>query len=164
MKKVVCLLCVCFFLTACASEETFETISDELVLDVASPLREVLIALPEEAVMPVSETDTGAWYHCGGYELMLQTLPGGDLDATLQAVSGYTASELTLIRTTPGDYKRCDLVWSCMGEQGEQVGRAAVLDDGHYHYVLSVLTDAESAGQCSEAWEDIFSSYALGSY
>lgn len=162
MKKCVFLLICCLLLTACASEETFETISDEFVLDAVSPVREVVLTLPEEAVVPVSQTDTGALYHCDGYELMLQTLPGGDLDATVRDLTGFSREDTALVQTAPGDYKRYDLVWTSMGEDGEQVGRAAILDDGNYHYVLTVLADADSAGQCGGAWEDLFSSFALG--
>ena len=157
MKKLAIILCMCICLTACASQETFETISDELVPDAVSPLREVMIALPEEAVVPVSQTDTAALYHCDGYELMLQTLPGGDLDATIRDLTGFGREDTALVQTSPGDYKRFDLVWTSMGESGEQVGRASILDDGNYHYVLSVLADADHAAQCSESWEVIFS-------
>lgn len=162
MRKCVCLLMICVFFTSCASEETFETISDELILDAAAPVREILLSLPEEAAVPVSQTDTGALYHCEEYELMLQTLSGGDLDATIRDLTGFSREDTSLMQTAPGDYKRYDMVWTSMGEGGEQVGRAAILDDGHYHYVLSVLANAASAGQCSEEWEGIFASYALG--
>ena len=106
MRKCVCLLMICVFFTACASEETFETISDELILDAAVPVREILLSLPEEAAVPVSQTDTGALYHCEGYELMLQTLSGGDLDATIRDLTGFSREDTSLMQTAPGDYKR----------------------------------------------------------
>lgn len=162
MKKFVLLFFVCIFLSACGAEETFETISDEFILDAVSPVREMKLTLPEEAVVPVSQTDTGALYHCDGYELMLQTLPGGDLDATIQDLTGFRREDTALVQTAPGDYKRYDLVWTSMGENGEQVGRAAILDDGNYHYVLSVFAGAEDAGECSGTWEELFSAFSLG--
>ena len=60
-----------------------------MLQDVASPSWEIRITLPQEAVVPVAQTETGALYHCEGYELMLQTLPGGDLDATVRELTGY---------------------------------------------------------------------------
>ena len=162
MKKYLVLTVLCCLLTGCAAEETFETIADELLQDAASPSWEILITLPQEAVVPVAQTETGALYHCDGYELMLQTLPGGDLDATVRELTGYGREHVTMLKTNPGDYRRWDLVWTSMGEGGEQVGRASVLDDGCNHYVLSVLADAEEADRCRDSWEMVFGSFALG--
>jgi len=42
------------------------------------------------------------------------------------------------------------------------VGRAAILDDGSYHYVLSVLAEADRAGEFEQVFRALFESYALG--
>ena len=161
MKKWWLLLMICAMLSGCGAEETFETVADEF-LEVAAVQRQILVELPPEAAAPASESDAGTIYICDGYEIMLQTLTGGDLDATLRTVSGYGREDLTVVESRQGDYKRYDLVWACAGEEGERIGRGAVLDDGNYHYVLCVLSDADRVQEYEEVWSALFSSYSLG--
>ena len=162
MKMCVGLLLVALILGGCAAEDTFETLADEWYQGEAAPMAEVLLELPEEAVTPVSESESGTLYQCDGYELLLQTLEAGDLDATLRQITGRGREELTVMETRFRDGKRYDLVWSCLGETGDQIGRACILDDGNYHYVLTVLADARRAGEFEAVWEELFSSYSLG--
>lgn len=160
MKKWMFLLVACLLLSGCRAEETFETLADE-ILEVAAVPRQIAVALPPEAAAPASESEEGAIYICDGYEISLQTLPGGDLDATIRTVSGYGREDLTVMESQQGDFKRYDLVWACIGESGERIGRGAVLDDGSYHYVLCVLSDADRVQDYEEVWSALFSSYAL---
>lgn len=162
MKKCIVFLLVSVLLSGCGTAATFETVADEWVQDVAAPLREILLTLPEEAAVPVSESETGKLYQCDGYEIAVQILEAGDLDATMRSVTGYSRDALTVLQTAADDSKRYDLVWSCMGEQGDQVGRARVLDDGNYHYVLSVLAEADRAAELEYVISGLFGSYALG--
>ena len=161
MKKYVIFLLVSLVFSGCGAEDTFETIADEWVQSAAAPVAEICLTLPEEAAAPVSETENGTLYQCDGYEILVQTLEAGDLDTTLRSVTGYSREDLTVIETRAGEIKRYDLVWSCLGEQGEQVGRGCILDDGNYHYVLTVLADADRSGEFESVWEEIFSSYSL---
>lgn len=162
MKKCVLFLIVSLLLTGCGAEETFETIADEYVQSAAAPLRQVILELPEEAVLPAAESDTGTLYLCDGYEICVQTLSSGDLSGTIREVTGFDQSEVTVMQTNPGDFKRYDLVWSTLGESGERLGRAAILDDGNYHYVLSALADAGKVQQYEEVWREMFNGYSLG--
>ena len=162
MKKCIFFLLFTFFLTGCGSEATFETVADEWVQSAAAPLRQVLVTLPEAAAVPVSESENGQLYQCDGYEIALQTLESGDLDATLLTLTGRRREDLTVMETRLDDLKRYDLVWSCLGEKGEQVGRACILDDGNYHYILSVLAEADRATALETVISDLFCSYSLG--
>lgn len=162
MKKCVFLLLICVLLSGCTAEETFETIADDLVQSVAAPMAQMILVLPEDAAVPASESEDGQLYLCDGYEILVQTMAAGDLDATLRSVTGYSREELTLMQTGYNGIKRYDLVWSCLGENGDRVGRAAILDDGSYHYVLSVLTDADRAREFEKVISDLFESYSLG--
>ena len=164
MKKCVMFLLILLLLSGCGSQEVFETVADEFVQSAAATVGEILLTLPEEAAAPVSQTENGALYQCDGYEIMLQTLEAGDLDASLRSVTGYGREDLTVLETRAGAVKCYDLVWSCLGEEGEQVGRARVLDDGNYHYILCVLGDADRAGEFEAVWEELFSSYSLEGY
>ena len=162
MKILMGVLALAIVLCGCGAEETFETIADEFVQSAAAPLREVILELPEEAVLPASESDAGTLYLCDGYEISVQTLPAGDLEASVYQITGFSKDRVEVISTQPGTYRRYDLVWSTLGEQGDQVGRAAILDDGSYHYVLSVLAEADRAGEFEQVFRALFESYALG--
>ena len=161
MKKMVGLLVMCFLFSGCAAEDVMETVADEWMQSAAAPMAELHLHLPEEAALPVSESENASLYQCDGYELLVQTLASGDLDATLRAVTGHGREDLTVMETRSGAVKRYDFVWSCLGETGDQVGRACILDDGNYHYVLTVLADADRAGEFETVWSELFGAYAL---
>lgn len=162
MKKYAFFLLISCLLSGCAAEDTFETLADEWVHSAAAPAAEIILTLPDEAAAPVSQSENGTLYQCDGYDILLQTLESGNLDGTLRSVTGYGREYLTVLQTRSGNVKRYDLVWSCLGESGEQVCRTRVLDDGNYHYVLSVLGDANRMGEFEAVWEELFSSYSLG--
>ena len=161
MRKYAMILLISLLLAGCAAEETFETVADEWVQSVAAPVRDVNLTLPEDAASPVSAGEKGVLYQCAGYEIMVETLSSGDLEATLREVTGHSRENLTLLETRTGDVKRYDMIWSCLGEQGQQLCRGCILDDGNYHYVLTVLAAAEQAGEFEQEWNDLFSSYSL---
>ncbi len=161
VKKVVYFLMLCLLLTGCGSREVFETVADDLIQSAAAPLREIHLEIPADAAAPVSEAENGEFYLCDGWEISVQTFASGDLDATLRTLTGYSREKLTVVETSLSGITRYDLVWSCVGEAGSRVGRATVLDDGNYHYVLSVLGNAERTQAWEETWETLFSSYWL---
>lgn len=162
MKKCVFFLLISLLFCGCDAQETFETIADQPVSGTEPMAAQVVVMLPAEAAVPASESESGQLYLCDGYDILLQTLPGGNLDATLRSVTGYGCDELNLIQTGINGVKRYDLVWSCMGESGDRVGRAAVLDDGYYHYVLCVLSDAGRTREFEEEFAQLFEHYSLG--
>ncbi len=162
MKRFWILLPLVFLLGGCAGEETFETLSDDIILPVMASPRQISVQLPEQAAAPVLDSDREQVYLCGNSEIILETLSAGDLNATVRHVSGFDKDSLTLMRTESQGMKRYEFVWTSAGEQGDRLGRAVILDDGNYHYCLSVLRDAEEASQI--VWNDVFSSYGLVSY
>jgi hypothetical protein len=145
-------------LCGCGVEETLETVADEWVVPVMAQPREVSLRLPEELAMPVLEVEDRKLYLAEDYEIMLETMASGDLDATIRSLTGYGSERLTVIRTGYHDTDRYDFVWSAAGESGERLGRGTILDDGTYHYCLSVLRDPEES---LIVWQDVFSSFSL---
>ena len=145
-------------LCGCGAEETLETVADEWVVPVMAQPREVSLRLPEELAMPVLEVEDRKLYLAEDYEIMLETMASGDLDATIRSLTGYGSDRLTVIRTGYHDTDRYDFVWSAAGESGERLGRGAILDDGTYHYCLSVLRDPEES---LIVRQDVFSSFSL---
>ena len=160
--RIVCLcLVMVMLLSGCGAEMTLETVADEAVQAVSAQPREIRVDLPEEAVLPAMESDSGVLYMCKDYDVSLQTLDGGDLERTIRSVSGYSTEELTVMQTSDGDYQRSEFVWTTAGEAGDQVCRAAVVDDGSYHYVLTAMISAEKAGEYQEIWNGMFETFTV---
>ncbi len=161
MKKLCLLMAMVILLCGCGAQETFETVADEMVQQVISQPREILLTLPEETLLPAMESDGRTLYLCNGYDVAVQTLDAGDLDATVQQISGFTSAELTIMETAVGEYPCYEFVWTNAADLGEQVCRAMILDDGVYHYVLSAMAPADKAAEYQEIWNGIFESFGI---
>lgn len=164
MKKCFCLLLMILLLTGCGAEETFETVADEMALPVMAQPGSISVQLPGETALPVFENDNGRVYVCNDYEIVIQTLDAGDLEKTMQTVSGHERENLTVMETFSDGVSRYEFVWAAAGETGEQVGRGVILDDGNYHYCMSVLRDAQSGEKSQVNWDQVFSSFSVASY
>lgn len=145
-------------LCGCGAAETVETVTDEWLVPAMAQPREVTVRLPEDLTMPVMEQGSRRLYLAEDYELLVETVSAGDLDATIQSLSGYERDRLTVMETRQGDVRRYEFVWTTTGEQGQQLGRGVILDDGSYHYCLSALRDPEES---LIVWQDVFGSFAL---
>ncbi len=161
MKRIWIVGLVLLLLTGCGAEETMETVADELVEQVLGQQKLIYVELPAEAASPAVESDSGRLYHCGGYEICVEILPGGDLDATVKTLSGFDREKLTLVQTQRDDQECYELVWVSAGEMGDRVGRAMILDDGSYHYCVMVLGDADKAEANQVFWDEMFASFRL---
>ncbi len=161
MKKCCFLMILALFLCGCGAQATFETIADEQLSPVMARPREISVHLPEDAAIPTLESDAQQLYICQDYEIMIEILSAGDLNATVQTISGYEKENLTIVETQQQELTRYEFVWASAGETGDRLGRAVILDDGDYHYCMSVLRDAESTGTSQVVWSDVFSSFAL---
>ena len=161
MKRIVLLLGLVVFLTACGASETFEVVEDIIPVEpVASP-QQFYVSLPDETTTPTFQTDSEELFLCRDYTISKQILPSGDLEKTVVAVTGMPAEGLQIIKTTHAQFDRYDFVWTAAGEDGLQLGRASVLDDGNFHYVLSTLSSEETAGELRESIQDMYASCKL---
>lgn len=161
MKKCWILILVMLLLSGCGSQREYEQ-----VLDVYAPqeaqAHTLQLTLPEDAaVMTLENSQTGRLYFCDGYTVTVQILDGGDLDATLQAMTGFSRDSLTVIQTKSNGCTQYECAWSCAGEGGDQVGRLLCLDDGVYHYVVTVMADAAASGALGQSWDELFASVSL---
>lgn len=161
MKKVWVFWVLAVLLSGCGAAETFETVADVMATGQPAEARQISVTLPEESVLPAMESDRGTLYMCKGYDVTVMTLPGGDLDGTVRAVSGYGAEELTIIQSAAGELTKYEFVWTTAAEEGQQVCRAEILSDGNYHYVLTAMADADNANEYKEIWNGMFESFAL---
>lgn len=123
--------------------------------------RQIQVDLPEGALAPVLDSDSEQVYLSDDYEIIVETLSAGDVNATVEHLSGYSRDNLTLMQTQQGDVDRYEFVWASTGEDGERLGRAVILDDGNYHYCMSVLRDANPEGKSQIVWDNVFSSFRL---
>ena len=160
MKKLCLMMALVCLLAGCGAEQTLETVADEQVL-AQSAARQIHVELPEETVLPVMQTDTGKLYICRDFEVSVQTLPGGDLNRTVETLSGFGAGDVTVMETESKGLTRYDFVWSCAGETGPEVGRASVLSDGTWHYCLTVTTAEKNAADYQEIFNGMFETFTI---
>jgi len=163
VKQFIAILMITLLLCGCKAEETLETIADEWAVPVMAQPKEISVSLPGEAAMPAVESDSGRIYVCEDYEIVIQNYPSGDLNATVQELSGYSMKDLTVMATDQDGVDRYDFVWASAGEGGDQLGRAVILDDGDYHYTMAVTRPADTTETSQITWNQVFSSFALGS-
>lgn len=163
MKMLCFVILLCLVLAGCSAQETFETIPDIYATEVSAPAcQQVELALSEEAATPtMTSSENDRIYLCDGYTVAVQTLRSGDLNRTLRQSTGFTSDELTVMETASQGVKRYDCVWTAAGEGEDQVCRAAILDDGSYHYVVTVMSAASTAGEFAQQWQQLLDSIRL---
>lgn len=162
MKKILLLFLVGFLLTGCSDAEVFETLGQIQHQPADLPtMASVQLSLPESAAEQTFGGGTDTVYECEGYTLVLQTLDAGNFDSTVRTISGFSPEKLTVMESTMEQGKRYDWIWTAVGENGDLVCRASVLDDGNYHYCIYTLAPAQSAGKLAEEWNILFTSFRL---
>ena len=155
-------LALALVLCGCGARETLETIADDIPVEsVLGQMREISVRLPDGAVSPVLKSEAEQLYLSEDYEILVQTCPAGNLNDTIRKLTGFDKEQLTVMETEQDGAKRYDFVWAAAGEDGERLGRAAVLDDGSYHYCLSVLRDADTTEKSQIVWRDVFDSFCI---
>lgn len=161
LRKLWFLLGCILMLFGCGVQDTFETVADDLA--VSSPLpAQVVVFIPEDAATPVMEAEDGSkLYLCDAYSVSVQTLHNTDINTTLKELTGFLPEKLTVIHTNTHEMDQYSCVWSAAGEGVPQVCRALILDDGAYHYAVTVMADQDRAGALEETWKTIRSSVEL---
>ena len=162
MKKLICILVLVLLLTGCSGQKALETVTDTMDTPAMAKMQQIELTLPKGAAVSTMEnSDGGKLYLCDGYCIAVQTLPGGSLDQTLQTVTGFTREQITLMERQAQQVKRYDCVWASAGEGEDQVARGTILDDGVYHYAVTVMAPFSTAGDLSQTWQDILASVHL---
>ncbi len=162
MKKLWIIPLLALLLTGCGGEKMLETVADVPVEPVVSAVQRIQVQLPPELSAPALQSQqTGTLYLCDDYSVTVQTVEAGDLAKTIRNATGMDREKLQIQKTRQGDTKRYQFMWTANGENGIQVGRACILDDGVYHYVLTAQADETVAGKVQSAWKEIFASFCL---
>ena len=150
MKKWLVMVLLVLGLCGCGSTEVMETVADEWMQSAAAPMAELHLHLPEEAALPVSESENASLYQCDGYELLVQTLASGDLDATLRSVTGYGKEKLELLGKLQELAKFYDAAYSQMGEY------PAYFKKGYTQADLNAKTIADAADAGDETAINVY--------
>ena len=161
MKKLVVLLLLTSMLLGCSAEETFEVVEDVIPVEPVAVPQQFFVSLPDEAVSPTFQDDREELYVCQGYTIGKQIVESGDIEKTVNTITGQSTEDIQIIQSFYDNCDRYDMIWSAAGEEGLQVGRACVLDDGNYHYILTTLAAEETAGQMRDALQDMYDSCKL---
>ena len=160
MKKLCVLLAAVLLLTGCAAEETFETIADVYGEQNLPQPKQVVLTIPEEAAAQAIVGSSGTLYLCDGYEITVETLSAGDINSTFRQLTGFETDDLTVMETAQLGFSRYECVWTAAGEGGDMVGRVAVLDDGNFHYCVTVMAGAAEAGKLQSTWKDLLNGFS----
>ncbi len=160
MKKVCILLALCLLLTGCGGNEVFERVEDVYAPVVETP-KKLSLSLPKEAAVFTVSGGSGTLYLCDGYTVAVETLSGGDLNRTFKSVTGFPLDRLTVMAREMDGITTYRCVWTSAGEGGDQVGRSLILDDGAFHYAVTVMAGAGDAAALEDAWQTLFQSVTL---
>ena len=161
MKRIlVILLCLLCF-TGCNATETMETISDDLAVSADATAAEIAVSLTGEEAALFCGEDGSKLYLCDGYCVMVQTLQGGDVAKSVQTVTGFSKENLTVMQTEKDGIISYEYVWCTAGEGEDQICRGVLLDDGAYHYAVTVMADYTQAGQLQSTWEEVLNSVEI---
>lgn len=161
MKKCWIILLVLVLLSGCGQPASLETVSDVYEQQVLPREQRVMLQLPPEVYTPTLQTDTGSLYLCDRYSVSLATCRAGDLQQTVQTAAGFLPENLQMQQTMQQQNKRYSFTWTAASEEGVQVGRGCILDDGYYHYVLTAMASEEDMGDLRETWHEIFASFRV---
>ena len=162
LRKLILVLILVGVLSGCSGELEFEKVMDVHLVPETRPASAIALSIPEEAVLAVfGDEKRGKLYLCDGFDLSVQTLEGGDLSRTLRQITGFSEDQLTVMKTAHGGLGKYECVWASVGEGAQQVGKALILDDGMWHYAVSVMANASDSEALQERWRDLFRSVSL---
>ena len=160
MKKVSILLALLLLLTGCGGNEVFERVED-VYAPVAETPKKLALSLPKDAAVATVSGSSGTLYLCDGYTVAVETLSGGDLNRTFKTITGFSSDRLTVMAREKDGITAYRCVWTSAGEGGDQVGRSLILDDGVFHYAVTVMASASDATALQDAWQSLFQSVTL---
>lgn len=164
MKLAVCLVTLCLVGCSTAQEPVMETIGPEAYQDFgAKPVAaQIHVLVPEQAVSEaIADGQNGMVYTWEDHTLILQTRDSGNIQATVEALTGQDYDNLTVMSRNKGDLTYYQTVWSATGEGQINLGRALIADDGAYHYCLSLVSPEDSDAQ--QVYDSLCASFSLTS-
>lgn len=154
---LICILC----LTGCGAVQTFERIEDSAAVPVMAKASQLELTYADLEEALVFDNGNSKLYMCDGYSVILQTLEGGDLGRTVREVTGLDKEKLTLMKTDNNGIITYQCAWSAVGEGTDRICRAAILDDGAFHYAVTVMTNSGNMAAITKAWSPLLETLYL---
>lgn len=165
MKKWWIILPLALMLAGCSdtAEPVYETVGQiEYEPVVQAQPQHINVWTPADAAVETLAGEQDAvlyvWSDC---ELRVETLEAGDIQRTMETLTGIGYDGLTVMNYEKDGVEYYETVWTSGGEDGLYLGRALVADDGDFHYCLSLLSPEEA--DTGEVYAQICSSFALTS-
>ena len=164
MRVITIVVMLILGLSGCSAPVSFEAVTDVWEQGELPEPRDMAVLLPSDATVQTMSGEQGVLYFCDGYEVAEQVFRSGDLSATLEEVTGYPEARLSVVVTDGVEGKHYYCAWTSTGETGDLVCRAVIVDDGNYHYCLTVMAEAEKSAGMQEVWSQILSTYHDSAY
>lgn len=161
MKRIFLLVICVLLLSGCSAEQTMETLADDLPVSAAVDASKIFISVDGEDAAVFYDGNGGELYLCEGYTVAVQTLAGGDVARSVELLTGFSKENLTVMQTTRGGLAAYEYVWCAAGESEDQICRGMLIDDGTYHYAVTVMADYTLAGQLQDTWQMVFDSVTI---
>ena len=160
MRWSILVILLAFMLSGCQAAQTFEKVEDVYNEEQIAEPRKIQLSLPENAVLTMVN-DNRKLYFCAGYEISVEIIPAGNLDQTIYTLTGFRKNDLTVMQTVSAVGIRYEWVWTGASEEGDNVSRGVLIDDGIYHYCVCFYCPAEEAGALYETWQDSTNSFLV---
>lgn len=162
MRKLCMLACLCILFAGCSQQKQYETLSDPCLTEEQQAPGVIQISATDDLAAPVIQTENGdRLYIADDYTVTIQTMAGGDLNATLKSCTGFGRDRLTVMETEKDGMKRYDCAWTAAGEESQSVGRITILEDAGYHYVLTVTAPGSEIDAMTAAWQELSDSFSI---
>ena len=159
MKRLVVLSLCAFFFCGCSAVQTMETVADDIQV-MASPAT-VEITYFNEDVSAITADGGDRLYFCDGYTVAVQILNSVNLENSIRMMTGYSSDDLTVMKTSRDGLPAYEYVWTAAGESQEQMCRGILLDDGMFHYAITVMADYSQAGELQQTWQELLNSVSI---
>lgn len=161
MKRIIALLLVAFVLTGCAGAATYETISDGLETPREPAKLQMTARMPQSTSKAVlSHSTAGDFYEYADGTITMQAMAAGDFTGMIREVTGYPVDGLQIMESIQSDLKSFQTVWTSAGEGQTLVGRACILTEGNYYYVLTAMVPENKAASLWEGeLKEMFASF-----
>ena len=165
MKRMIMISLLLALLTGCAAPQAIDvfTVDDELVQETAAPFS-ITFAVPTDAVLTVSSDDglqKDYTAEDGRYSIRTEVRPGIDAKQAMLDMTGFSAEELSPIKTRRMGMTQYRFSWCSGDDGGVSICTGAVLEDQDACYCLSFSTPEGCSKECRALQMQVMDSFSL---
>ncbi len=165
MKRVCVIGLLCLLLSGCTAT-AWETVEDETpAVTVSSWLEDaysVRFGVPASAVL-LEEREGWQVYGTedGSLEIETRTFLASGPESAAKTVSGFDASELTILQTSRFGLPEYQFAWVSQTEQGSRLYRADLVLDGVDCYAVICSRPEDAGSAADDEIRQVFASFGL---